>query len=168
MAEKLGCDAQSYFSLEIKPVFLQRTKKKFNVIKYDLEIGVLPFPDNTFDVVLLTNILEHLNNHVKISKEAYRVLRVGGKLYASVPSENSHYVWDDFTHRRGYTKRAIAAELKSAGFKNLVISTDYNIILTRGRRFLPSSVISLFLKMLLKKFCDIDRTIDTYVAVGLK
>lgn len=45
----------------------------------------LPFEDNSFDTVIITEILEHLNHPKKVLKEAKRVLKDGGLAVITVP-----------------------------------------------------------------------------------
>lgn len=45
----------------------------------------LPFKDNTFDVVLLSDLLEHTSDPQKAANEAIRVTKPGGLIYATVP-----------------------------------------------------------------------------------
>jgi len=58
----------------------------------------LPFPDESFDVVLSTQVLEHLPDPELALKEAVRVLRKGGRLILTVPGvwpthEAPHDFW---------------------------------------------------------------------------
>lgn len=46
----------------------------------------LPFADDSFDVVTLLAVLEHLENEQRILAEIYRVLRPNGKVVLTVPS----------------------------------------------------------------------------------
>jgi SAM-dependent methyltransferase len=45
----------------------------------------LPFPDESFDVVLSTQVLEHLPKPADAVREAVRVLRRGGRMIVTVP-----------------------------------------------------------------------------------
>jgi len=45
----------------------------------------LPFEDNTFDAVICTQVLEHVNEPQQVLNELYRVLKHGGALYLSAP-----------------------------------------------------------------------------------
>ncbi len=45
----------------------------------------IPVDDNSFDILLLTEILEHLENPEVVLKECFRVLKKGGKLIATMP-----------------------------------------------------------------------------------
>lgn len=51
----------------------------------------LPFPDNSFDVVYSTNVLEHVDDPVKVLSEAVRVLKPGGTLLFIYPNYHSYY-----------------------------------------------------------------------------
>lgn len=46
----------------------------------------LPFPDESFDVVVAGELLEHLRDPARLVDEAKRVLRPGGTFVASVPN----------------------------------------------------------------------------------
>lgn len=46
----------------------------------------LPFPDGSFDLVLLTEVLEHLDSHFQILAEVSRVIRPGGHFVFSTPN----------------------------------------------------------------------------------
>ncbi|MGQ9681550.1 MAG: class I SAM-dependent methyltransferase [Anaerolineae bacterium] len=46
----------------------------------------LPFPDGTFDVLLLHEVLEHVDNDRQAVREAYRVLQAGGRMVIFAPN----------------------------------------------------------------------------------
>jgi SAM-dependent methyltransferase len=59
----------------------------------------IPFPDASFDHVLCTEVLEHVEDPVALVAEMRRVLRPGGTLVATVPfSARVHHAPHDF-HR---------------------------------------------------------------------
>lgn len=49
---------------------------------YNAGAEKLPFPDDSFDIILTDNVLEHLTNLENCIKEFSRVLRKGGVIYA--------------------------------------------------------------------------------------
>jgi len=51
----------------------------------------LPFPDESFDSVVLGEVLEHVPNPLKLLGEAKRVLKAEGLIVGTVPDE---YAWD--------------------------------------------------------------------------
>jgi SAM-dependent methyltransferase len=77
--------------------------------------GKLDFPDNSFDAVLSTQVLEHVFSPRTYLLEALRVLRPGGKLILT-----THGIWEDhgcpYDFRR-WTYDGLARELNDAGFK---------------------------------------------------
>jgi SAM-dependent methyltransferase len=65
----------------------------------------LPFPDATFDGVVMKDLLEHVGDPVAVVRESRRVLRPGGHVFASSP-DAQRWVWNDYTHRRPFTRTA--------------------------------------------------------------
>lgn len=54
----------------------------------------LPFPDDTFDKVILSEVLEHLDDDVGGLREIVRVLKPGGLVAITVPNANYPFWWD--------------------------------------------------------------------------
>jgi SAM-dependent methyltransferase len=52
----------------------------------------LPFPDDTFDVILLNEVIEHVDDDQLTIREAYRCLRPGGQIVIFAP--NRLYPWE--------------------------------------------------------------------------
>lgn len=59
----------------------------------------IPFPDNSYDVLLCTEVLEHAVDPMTLIAEMHRVLRPGGVLFATIPfAARVHHAPYDF-HR---------------------------------------------------------------------
>lgn len=54
----------------------------------------LPYPDDTFDAVIMSEVLEHLVDDVLALREAYRVLKPGGVVAITVPNADYPLLWD--------------------------------------------------------------------------
>ncbi len=54
----------------------------------------LPYPDNTFDAVICSEILEHIEDDVAGLNEVYRVLKPNGIVAITVPHANYPFWWD--------------------------------------------------------------------------
>ncbi len=58
------------------------------------DIYHLPFRDDTFDSVILSEILEHVTDDLAGLREVYRVLKPGGVVAITVPNANYPFLWD--------------------------------------------------------------------------
>jgi len=87
------------------------------VVAWDAGTGRrLPFPRSRFDAVIARDVLEHLDRPWDTLREMRAVLRPGGLVLASVPMARPRVVWNDYTHRRGFTAAAIRLLVLDAGF----------------------------------------------------
>jgi len=75
-AEYIGVDA-SKKSIELAKSYFAFEGKKTNLLVADAEM--LPFKDNSFDLVYSWGVLHHTPNTQKAINEAYRVLKPGGQ-----------------------------------------------------------------------------------------
>ena len=85
----------------------------------------LPFPSDSIDLIICSEVLEHLNNYSEALSEIYRVLKPHGKFLASVPSFFPEKIcWmlsKDYQnmpggHVRIFKKKAIINEIEQLGF----------------------------------------------------
>lgn len=83
----------------------------------------LPFPDQTFDGVVLKDLLEHVTDPVAVVAEALRVLKPGGVAFASSP-DAQRWVWNDYTHRRPFTRTGFRLLFGDQGFDVSVASYE--------------------------------------------
>lgn len=86
----------------------------------------LPFADDSFDKVITSEVLEHVQDDVAAISEMIRVLKPGGMFAATVPAwgpEKVNWMLSDEYHApiavgghlRIYSKTELAAKLRSAG-----------------------------------------------------
>ena len=78
----------------------------------------LPFPENTFDGVLLNNSLEHLDSPEQALDEAARVLRDGGRLCIEIPGKKGFR--HDPTHKINLAFQDIDKLLRDRGFHTIL------------------------------------------------
>jgi hypothetical protein len=79
----------------------------------------LPVPDESYDAVLCTQVLEHVPNPEAVIAELHRILRPGGRLYMTVPlAWELHEMPFDFFR---YTPHGLATILGGVGFAELDI-----------------------------------------------
>ena len=53
--------------------------------KVKMDIHRIPFPENTFDVLLCNHVLEHVDDDLQAAREIHRVLKPGGFAVLQVP-----------------------------------------------------------------------------------
>jgi len=88
-------------------------------------VTALPFPAETFQTVVCSEVIEHVTDHEQTVRELARVLAHSGKLVLTVPydSEHNRRIFKSFGHERpGYTGKSLAALL---GENNLRIEKEY-------------------------------------------
>lgn len=110
-----------------------------DVMLNNANIYTLPYPDNTFDAVILSEILEHIDRDVEGLREVYRVLKPGGVVAITVPNANYPFLWDPINktletvfkthigkgplaglwanHVRLYTAEGLRSSVLAAGFQ---------------------------------------------------
>lgn len=88
----------------------------------------LPFRDSSFDLLLLLDFLEHVEDDAAVLKEAARVLKTGGRIVISTPHHGNGQILNRikpklglvpaiFGHKRaGYTLPRLSEMLRDHGF----------------------------------------------------
>lgn len=143
-----------------------------NIHIHHASIYSMPYPRDVFDAVILSEILEHIDNDARGLKEAYRVLKPGGVLAVTVPNANYPFWWDPINkvmeglfnrhiqrgplagiwanHVRLYTPGELRAAVEEAGF---VVEEErsmthhcfpfiHNLVYGLGKPLLESGILS--------------------------
>jgi SAM-dependent methyltransferase len=88
------------------------------------ELDVLPFQDASFDLLLATDVVEHLDDDVGALRELRRVAAPGARLLLTVPAYQ--WLWsahdESHQHRRRYTRPELVARVRAAGWEPTVAS----------------------------------------------
>lgn len=58
---------------------------KYTTLDFQSDITSMPVPDESFDVILCSEVLEHVPEPIRAVQEFGRILRSGGKLLLSTP-----------------------------------------------------------------------------------
>jgi SAM-dependent methyltransferase len=107
----------------------------------------LPFEDGAFDLILATDVLEHIEDDRSVMRELRRVAAPGGRLLATVPAYR--WLWsqhdDAHHHFRRYTLRDLRERLRAEGWEaaewsyfNTALLPPIAAVRTLGRRRPPS------------------------------
>lgn len=151
------------------------------------EAASLPYPDNTFQTVLSNCVLEHIPEVEKVIHEISRVLKDGGKLFFTVPSEffgEQLLSYNIFKRMRIYGLAIKCIEIANRVFKHyhcyskdrwseMLSKESLNVIYTRYllpapsehifELFLPFSIIALVNKKIFGRWVILPRGIITSI-----
>lgn len=109
---------ENLYGLDISEEALKFIDDRVNTIVADAQ-QVLPYKDNSFDVVMATHVIEHLEKPKNAVAEIYRILKKGGLFFVEIPLEISkNYHSGHFCH---FTEQKNVLKL----MKNLKILDQY-------------------------------------------
>ena len=96
---------------------LAKTLPGVPLIRFDLLQN--PLPDESVDVIVMLNVLEHIENDVLAIKKAFNLLKPGGSLIVEVPAGQLFFdAYDvELHHFRRYSSSELQNKMKDAGFK---------------------------------------------------
>jgi ubiquinone/menaquinone biosynthesis C-methylase UbiE len=90
--------------------------------KINLDIATLPYPNDFFDAVIFTHVIEHLRHPFRLGSEINRVMKKGGAIYIETPNWTTMFVpsfgfkreqhdpfnfFDDPTHIKPWSKHGL-------------------------------------------------------------
>ena len=126
----LAAEYGRVLSLDYSVDALQFTRGRGMGELVSMDCTALPLADQTCDIALCLDVMEHIEDDRAFADELYRVLGTGGKLILSVPA--GMWQWtrrdDVFGHYRRYSSRMLARVLAGAGFR-VDILTYFNSLL---------------------------------------
>jgi len=92
-----------------------RDARKYPHVKYQCDLSRIPVPSERYDLVLCTQVLEHVPNPISVLVELHRVLKQNGRLWISAPLYFQEHE-TPFDYFR-YTQYGWRAMLSAAGFE---------------------------------------------------
>ncbi len=156
----------------------------------------MPYPPDRFDAVILSEVLEHIDDDVRGLKEAFRVLKPGGVLAVTVPNANYPLLWDPFNkvleslfnwrikrgplagiwanHLRLYTAGQLRGVVQEAGFlieeerslTHRCFPFIHNLVYGLGKPLLESKLLPKTMQAVADRH-DFETTGSTYNPVRL-
>ncbi len=124
MRSKLvGMDSEMYSLLH--------TRKSLSTVPLvNGDVMRLPIKADSIDLILASDILEHLDEDTVGIREIYRTLKREGKVLFTVPAFRSLWGVQDIVgmHRRRYSKKELVRKIEGEGFK-ILRSSYFNFFL---------------------------------------
>lgn len=114
--------------------------RKIKVVKGDLNTIPFPFKDNSFEIITIVDVLEHVINPINLLQEVKRILKINGKLIVQMPNfarldnrlrmlltgdptdllhKFSGRYGDGMEHLQWFTKHKVKEFLIQSGFLNI-------------------------------------------------
>jgi len=94
----IGCGSSRILSSKVRPIGMDILinkllyARKFGRPLLNASIWSLPFPDQTFDCVVCSEVIEHIDSGLKPFLEMRRILKTGGTLVLGTP-DYGHLTW---------------------------------------------------------------------------
>jgi SAM-dependent methyltransferase len=98
---------------------------------FEARLEALPFDDGRFDLTLVCDVIEHIEDDRAALAELHRVAAPGGQLLITVPA----YMWlwsqhdETHHHKRRYTLRALRQRVRASGFEPRLESYFNSVLL---------------------------------------
>jgi SAM-dependent methyltransferase len=112
----IGDHFDDYTGIDVSPEAVEAARSRGRQVLLVDGDEPLPFDEESFDGVVLKDVLEHVANPVTLVREVRRVLRPGGRVFASSP-DAQRWVWDDYTHRRPFTRKSFRKLFEDQGLR---------------------------------------------------
>jgi len=122
------------YGLDTSKTAFKLAKAKLGQNIFNCKLGECHFSSGSFDVILLSHVIEHFSNPNEELKEIYRVLKDDGTLFISTPNIDSFEFkiakeeWYGLSiplHLYLYSPKTIAMLLKKNGFRIINISYPF-------------------------------------------
>jgi SAM-dependent methyltransferase len=109
------CRYQRFFSeRKYESADFCQVEKEYAKVTYVCDLKQIPVGDASYDLVLCTQVLEHVNEPRRVLKEFARILKPGGQLWLTAPLfYEEHEVPYDFYR---YTRYGLSHVVEDAGF----------------------------------------------------
>ncbi|MFC2040945.1 class I SAM-dependent methyltransferase [Chloroflexota bacterium] len=136
--------AQEVHGIDINEKHIQMARSKYPEIDFRVSTAThLPYEDNLFDVLVMLEVYEHIEDERKVIEEIFRVLKPGGVLILSTPNRGIFEVLDPYNMKmrlKGSAPRLFSIIRKLQRYQ----STQYRDNLIRHRHYSLADIEQAF------------------------
>ena len=97
----LGCGNNPLPAEDFDNHDITKHREEINIV-FDLNKFPYPIEDESYDQVHCYDVLEHLDNPLKVMNEIHRILKPHGRFKAKCCGWENPNLWVDITHKRGF------------------------------------------------------------------
>ncbi len=136
--KKLSISKQIQYGFGFDKKIVNHNDSKFALKEIDIDKENIPLKNNSVDVATLLAVLEHLENPQHVLEEVSRILKTGGSLLLTTPSQKSRKMLefmafkmkiiskkDILEHKNYFTPLTIKELLLKSGFEEKKIKINY-------------------------------------------
>ncbi|HAH20839.1 MAG: hypothetical protein A2Y00_03095 [Omnitrophica WOR_2 bacterium GWF2_43_52] len=150
-----------------------RVKVTNNVKRVENIFGFLNERKNSYDLIVLNDVLEHFNRDdtINLLQQIVCSLKKGGRLLIKTPNMGSLFACAslsiDFTHQIGFSEISLPQVLRAVGFSSIGVRPEKIYISSKIKSML-FTILRMFYFMFLKFLVFIDRPGDNYPTIFSK
>lgn len=154
MGNFVACALEKIQGVDIDSDALKICKKRnLKAEETDISTGIT-YPDNTFNGVFCSHVIEHLEDPLNLVKEIHRILKENGLLilitqdYTVTHDKDPEGFWSDYTHRKPFTKSSLRRIAMDGGFNDVKVQHFHRPFkgmgfLVRRRIVSPKKLLSI-------------------------
>lgn len=130
--DEIGCET---YGVDISKYAIDQAKKETDakLHVYNINNGLQIFQNDFFDVVILFDVIEHLESPYRILKEIFRILKIDGRVFIITPNLNAigklvtknWHGYRDVSHLYLFSPDSLKFLVERAGFKIDKIETPF-------------------------------------------
>jgi len=135
------CDYKTQDFASLSPEQL-RGANGYDKIDYLSDATNIPVNDGSFDVILCTEVLEHLPDPIKVIHEFSRILKSGGKLLLTAPLGSGIHQ-EPYHFYGGYTPYWYQKFLTESGFSDISVEPNGGFFKHYGQESLRFALMTI-------------------------
>lgn len=143
----------NYFACDISDQLKDLIEKRgINFIQCDMSKDKLKLKENTFDIIICSHVIEHIDEPSNLLFEINKLLKKSGILFLKTPDIKivKWNFYNDFTHVKPYSKHSLIEQIESDSIRIVRCSSstlykDFALNLFRNNPFNPFNIIFLII-----------------------
>lgn len=127
-------------------------ERGIDFLQADISKDYLNLEERSFDLIICSHLIEHLDSPINLLSEAERILKKSGILFIKTPDIKTvkWNFYNDFTHIKPYSKTSLIQQTESEKLKiekcvSTTLYLDFSLKLLKTNPFNPFNIIFFFI-----------------------